>query len=409
MRKLNVAVIGLGSRGYGMMKRMATHPDVRIVAVCDEYADRVEKAVDHIKNTHGNDVLGSVDYKDILKHEGVEAVYVATAWESHVRIAIDALNAGIPTALEVGGAYSVEECWELVRAYEKTKTPFMFMENCCFGKDELLATSLARAGLLGEIVHCSGAYSHDLRAEITGGNINRHYRLRNYRLRNCENYPTHELGPIAKIMGINRGNRIVSVSSFATKAAGLKSYIEENKLWEKDETLKNTDFVQGDIVHTVLTCAGGQTIVLKLDTTLPRCYSRELSVRGTKGLYNMDSNSVFIDNKHEEGGFSSSDNFKKHFGSAEEYYDYLPDIWKNVTPEQLKAGHGGMDYFELRAFFESVLNGTEPPIDVYDAATWMAVSALSEQSVKMGGAPVAMPDFTCGEWVRREKLDVVKF
>jgi hypothetical protein len=68
-----------------------------------------------------------------------------------------------------------------------------------------------------------------------------------------------------------------------------------------------------------------------------------------------------------------------------------------------------MDFLVFSAYMESLVNGTEPPIDVYDAATWMAVSALSEQSVKMGGAPVAMPDFTCGEWVRREKLDVVKF
>ena len=408
MKKLRMGVIGLGGRGYGMMRGLSKHPEVEIVAVCDEYQDRVDRAVEYLNERFDYSVFGDVDYKKILDHEGVDAIYVATAWESHIRIAIDALKKGIPTALEVGGAYSVEECWELVRTWESTKTPFMFMENCCFGKDELLATSMARKGLFGEIIHCSGAYSHDLREEITSGNIKRHYRLRNYRLRNCENYPTHELGPIAKILDINRGNRIISVSSFATKAAGLKSYIEENKLWEQDETLANTEFAQGDVVHTILTCAGGQTIVLKLDTTLPRAYSRELNVRGTKGLYNMDSNSVFIDKKNEEGGFNASANFKKFFGNASEYEDSLPDIWKNVTPEQLKAGHGGMDYFELRCFIECVINGVEPPIDVYDAATWMAVSALSEQSIKMGGAPVAMPDFTCGEWVRRQRRDVVE-
>ena len=408
MKKLKIGVIGLGSRGYGMMKRIAKHPDIEVIAVCDEYPDRVEKALEHLRENYEYEVMGDVDYRKVLEVKDLEAVYVATAWESHVKIAIEALAKGIPTGLEVGGAYSIEECWDLVRTWEKTKTPFMFMENCCFGKDELLATSMARAGLFGEIIHCSGAYAHDLREEITNGNIKRHYRLRNYRLRNCENYPTHELGPIAKILDINRGNRILTVSSFATKAAGLKSYIEENKLWEQDPTLANTEFAQGDVVHTILTCAGGQTIVLKLDTTLPRSYSRELNVRGTKGLYNMDGNMVFIDKKHEEGGFNSGDNFKKYAGNTEEFEDYLPDIWKNVTPQQLKEGHGGMDYFELRAFFESVMNGTEPPIDVYDAATWMAVSALSEQSIKMGGAPVAMPDFTCGEWVRRERRDVVE-
>ena len=42
------------------------------------------------------------------------------------------------------------------------------------------------------------------------------------------------------------------------------------------------------------------------------------------------------------------------------------------------------------------------PIDVYDTAAWMAVTCLSEQSVALGGAPVAFPDFTNGKWIDRE-------
>ena len=49
------------------------------------------------------------------------------------------------------------------------------------------------------------------------------------------------------------------------------------------------------------------------------------------------------------------------------------------------------------------------PIDVYDAAAWMAVSALSEQSIALGGAPVAFPDFTGGAWVTRKPKDVAEY
>ena len=38
------------------------------------------------------------------------------------------------------------------------------------------------------------------------------------------------------------------------------------------------------------------------------------------------------------------------------------------------------------------------PIDVYDAAAWMAITALSEESIAQGGAPVSIPDFTRGRW-----------
>ena len=44
--------------------------------------------------------------------------------------------------------------------------------------------------------------------------------------------------------------------------------------------------------------------------------------------------------------------------------------------------------------------------DVYDAATWQAVSVLSEISISQGGAPQAMPDFTNGKWFRRPPKDV---
>ena len=41
------------------------------------------------------------------------------------------------------------------------------------------------------------------------------------------------------------------------------------------------------------------------------------------------------------------------------------------------------------------------PVDVYDAASWMVISALSEMSIAKGGAPIDIPDFTRGKWILR--------
>jgi len=60
-----------------------------------------------------------------------------------------------------------------------------------------------------------------------------------------------------------------------------------------------------------------------------------------------------------------------------------------------------MDYLVMRGFLEAVRNKTAPPIDTYDSATMMVVSVLSEQSIAMGGAPVPIPDFTDGKWIKR--------
>jgi len=352
-----------------------------------------------VKESRGNSPAGYTDSDALLADENVGIVIISAAWEAHVPLAIAAMRAGKITALEVGGAYSVEDCWQLVHTWEETKTPFMFLENCCYGEKELLATKLARIGILGEVVYCHGAYCHDLRAEICGGIKNRHYRLRNYLARNCDNYPTHNLGPIAKLLNINRGNRMLKLVSLGSKSRGLETYVSEH---EEYIHLKGKHFAQSDIVTTMITCADGTLITLKLDTTLPRAYSRELTVSGTKGIYSERGNIVLEDG----GDYDHDDTIELCRDSADKYKDLRPKIWKDITEGEIKAGHGGMDTLMLRSFFDAVREGKEMPIDVYDAASWMVITCLSEASIANGGMPVDIPDFTGGRWVMRESKDV---
>ena len=396
---LNACVIGLGNRGTHLTKYiLAPNPDVKIVALCDFYEDRAHRLDDMFP-----DARVFTNYKEALNTAGIDVAYVFTGWDTHAEISLYAMKKGIAVASEVGSEYSLENCFELVRTQETTGTPYMLMENCCWGKDELLATSIARKGLFGTIVHCQGAYAHDLRDEVAYGHVNRHYRFDNYKYRCLDNYPTHDFGPIAKLLDINRGNRVLSVSSFASKAAGLAEYIACRE--DSTEDMCNTVFKQGDIVTTVITCANGETVLLRLDTTLPRSYSREFTIRGTKGSYYQDTNSIFLDGDTEE--WSMPSHIKHTINNAENYEaEYMPKIWKEVTPEALSAGHGGMDYFAYKAFTDAIINKAPMPVDVYDSAVWQAIGVLSEKSIAAGGAPQAMPDFTHGQWITRKRLDV---
>ena len=393
MEKFRMGIIGLGNRGRGLQFTLLAMDDVEVVVLCDEYLDKAEYAASENEERTGKRPKVTTDYHEVLAMDDVDGVVVSTAWEPHVTIAIDAMKAGKPVCVEVGGAYSLNDCFNLVRTYEETKTPFMFLENCCFDETELWVTSMVRNGLYGEIVHCSGAYAHDLREEIIFGKENRHYRLRNYLNRNCENYPTHELGPIAKLLGINRGNRMVSLVSMASKAAGLEAFVKSRKD-RVDPELQGKKFMQGDIVTTIIKCAHGETIQLRLDTSLPRVYDRAFTVHGTKGY--SENKTMCLDGE-ERWRNMREDQFKK----------YLPDCWAMMTEEGKRLGHGGMDGIEFRLFVDCVRNGEEMPIDVYDAASWMCISCLTETSIAQGGMPQEIPDFTHGEWIRRPLKDVV--
>ena len=402
MDKIQLGFLGLGQRGRGLITNvLGNFPDVDIVAVCDEYADRTEDEAKRILEARGVEPAKYTHHSDLLSDPNVNTVIISASWEAHIPLAIEAMKKGKICGLEVGGGYSVDDCWALVRTWEETKTPFMFLENCCYGKDELIATRMARQGKLGEIVYAHGSYCHDLRWEICSGVKIRHYRLRNYLARNCDNYPTHNLGPIAKLLNINRGNRMLKLSSMASKARGLSEYVQGK---EEYAFLQDKHFAQGDVVCTNILCADGSLITLKLDTSLPRAYSREFTVSGTKGIFSVPDSVVLTDDmdfNHEVG-------MATYRGNAEQVYEEnMPGIWKSITKEQIEAGHGGMDTLELQAFFGAALSGEEMPIDVYDAASWMVITCLTEASIANGGMPIDIPDFTGGRWVLREPKDVI--
>jgi len=391
---INVVFVGLGGRGRGLLNMVLdTMPDVNVVGVCDLYEDRTENAKQDVIAKRGNTPVATLDYHELLKMEEVDAVITPSAWDAHIPICIDAMNAGKYVATEVGGAYSVDQCWELVKTYERTGVPCMMLENCCYGREELTVLNMIKKGLFGEIIHCEGGYEHDLRDEVALGHVNRHYRLDNYMNRNGELYPTHELGPIAKYLNINRGNRMISLTAMSSKARGLNAWINDNR--GADFENANFAFAQGDIVITCIKCAHGETIVLKHDTTLPRAYSRGNLVHGTKGIWSEDKYGCMFD-----GSCAGTASWAHTFTDMNTFFpEHEHPLWKDYSAV---GGHGGIDYLVMRGFVEAVKAGTQTPIDVYDTASWMVISCLSEDSIAMGSMPVAIPDFTNGKWIKRE-------
>lgn len=399
-KKVKLGVVGLGNRGKSMLETLFCVKDVEIKMVCDKYEDRMEAGLAKVNEDEARrawNCTATTDYREVIANPEVEAVVVFTSWVSHIDIAIASMKAGKRVAMEVGGSTSVENCWRLVHTSEETGVPCMMLENCCYGRYEMAILNMIKQGVFGEIIHCEGGYEHDLRDEICCGIENRHYRYDNYHYRNGENYPTHELGPIAKYLNINRGNRMLSLVSMASKSRGLHDWIVRNK-GENDPTA-STVFAQGDVVTTMIKCAGGETITLQLDTCLPRPYSRGGRVQGTRGIWMEVNNSIHIEGitPHKEGDWSHS------WESFDPYLEkYEHPLWVKYQQEGLVGGHDGMDYLVLSAFVESVKNQTPPPIDVYDTAAWMCITALSEESIALGSAPVAIPDFTDGKWMTRE-------
>lgn len=400
--KIRIGYIGLGRRGMTMLdKCFSEMNDVEIATICDTNDEKMIRGMKMLEGKGRSAPKLVNDYHEILDDASIDAVVIMTGWGMHIKCAIDSLKAGKYTAMEVGCAYDISECHALLSAYESTKAPLMMLENCCYGRREMMALRMAREGLFGEIVHCEGAYHHylndvELFMKNDEGTIDvDHYRLSEYTFRNAEQYPTHEFGPISKLLGINRGNRVLTVSSFSSKARGLEAYMRKNEI--HGHPFSNAKFSQGDIVTTVIKCAGGETIVLRLDTTLPlNMYSRSFTVRGTEGMCEEAAKNICT---YHINGITEKNSFNNEQEMFERFDHPLHQEYVKLGE---RGGHGGMDWLVCRAFIESVKNGIDTPIDIYDTLTWLAIGPLSEQSIALGGTPVYMPDFTYGKWMNRE-------
>lgn len=410
--KIKLGFIGVGARGMATLTLALQRKDVEVVSVCDIDEIQMQAASERVvKSGQTKPQLfsnGPYDYQNLLTKSKPDAVIISTPWEWHTPMALDAISQKIAVGCEVAGAFSLEECWQLVRAVEANETPFMVLENVCYRRDVLAVLQMVRANLFGEIIHLEGGYQHDLRAvkfnngkQLYGGGVEfgekayseAKWRTQHSVHRNGDLYPTHGIGPIHNFLNINRGNRLVKMSSMASKSKGLHDYVVSHPAGGENHPNAKVTFKLGDIVVSTIQTQNGETIILTHDTNLPRPYSLGFRVQGTKGLWMDVNKSIYVE------GISPSHQWE----NAAPYLDkYDHPLWKKYGDMVSTAGHGGMDFFVLHAFIEALKNDKPMPLDIYDHATWAAITCLSEQSIAEGGTVQYFPDFTNGKWMHKK-------
>lgn len=412
--KVRIGIIGVGLRGQEHLELLLKRKDVDVVAFCD-VDDRMIVSAKELINASGKKMpqlyTGDIyAWKIMLEKEKLDAVLIATPWEWHKPMIIGAIESGIKyVATEVILGISLQDHWDVVKTAEKYNAHVMMLENVCYRRDVMAVLNMVRQGLFGELIHLQGGYQHDLREVKFNDGIHAYgygvefgekafsearWRTEHSVHRNGDLYPTHGIGPIAHYLNINRGNRFVSLSSFSSKSRGLHNYIVKNG--GENHPNAKVKFNLGDVVTTHIKCANGETVLLQHDTNLPRPYSLGFRVQGTQGLWMDVNKGIYIEGKSQ----------KPHQWDAQkEWLDkYDHPLWARWINETEGAGHGGMDFFVVHAFIESVKRKTHTPMDVYDAAAWSAISPLSEQSIELGNQTVEFPDFTGGQWMYKKPV-----
>jgi predicted dehydrogenase len=399
--EVRIGFVGVGGQGAAHVRNMLQIPGVRVTAICDIVDERVKLMQKMVVAAGQREPAGYArgprDFERLCETEDVDLVFNSTPWEWHVPVCTAAMKNDKHAATEVPAAMTLDDCWALVEHAEKYRKHCVMMENCNYGRPELMVLNMVRQGAFGEILHAEGGYLHDLRsvkfASVGEGLWRRAWATK----RNGNLYPTHGLGPVANCMDINRGDRFDYLVSMSGPSRGLQQWAQEH--FSADAPQRSERYILGDVNVSLIRTARGRTIIVSHDTNLPRPYSRIHLVQGTRGLFQGYPDRVYVEGRSPLHQWEPAEKYRT---------EYEHPLWTDLTSQAEGAGHGGMDYIEDYRLIKCLREGLPTDMNVYDAASLSAVVQLSEQSNARRSSAVDFPDFTRGRWKSAAPLGVVR-
>ena len=400
--------IGLGMRGPDAVRRFTYIDGAKVVALCDLEADRVARSQEILAGRGkpaAAEYSGEDGWKQLCERDDIDLVYICTNWQTHVEMAVYAMECGKHVAVEVPAAMSVAECWRLVDTSERTRKHCMMLENCVYDFFELTCLNMAQQGLFGEVLHAEGAYIHNL--EPFWDYYHDNWRLDFNQKHSGDVYATHGFGPDCQVLNIHRGDKLEYLVSMDTKSVvGLEV---------AKEKMGVDTFANGDQTSTLVKTRNGKTVLIQHNVYTPRPYDRMYQLVGTKGFADKYPNSAFAFEPDQIADAAAEyDNLSSHSYVPREVRDSLMAKYKHPIAKEIEekarevGGHGGMDFIMDYRLVWCLRNGKPLDMDVYDAAEWSCLGELTAASIANGSKPVKIPDFTRGRWNKVDGLKVAE-
>jgi predicted dehydrogenase len=374
---IRVGVVGLGGRGLGWIRNLQRVPGFRIVAVCDPIAALHPPALAALAAPDGVAVYER--YDDLLGDANVESVALCVRCEAQGAMAAQALEAGKHVSAEVPAAHTLEDCWRIVLAAERSGRVYHLAEQTRYWGFVEAWRALVAAGRLGRITLCEGQYFHyrpnAMFKDFATGRFFRPDEVAAHpearptwsQLMPPIHYLPHELSPMLKVLD----DRVTEVVAMST---GSPSYA-------------HPEIAQPDMQMALMKTERGAILRLAKSSAQPhpeRNY-HWYQVLGTRGRVE----------------WKRADRDRPKLWLADgQMHDLAAVDWRyeraDAPPEARSSGHGDADYYVHVAFRDAVLAGRPAELDVYGAMDTAAPAILAAASIARGGVPLAVPDFRPG-------------
>lgn len=329
--KLKMAIVGAGIWGENHIKIYQSHPFAEVVAVCDQMYDKAKELADRYDI---NKVYS--DYEEMFKESGCDAVAIVTPDFAHADIAIAAANNKKHMLIEKPLATSRKDVVNMMEAIEKNGVRAMVDLHNRWSPPFNAAYEAVKRGDLGEVY---SAYS----------------RLNDIKWVATDMLPWASTSSILWFLGSHSLDTLRWF--FNDEVARVYSVSREGILKGQgvdtvDEYLTTIEFSRGGVAQME---NGWIT-----PNANPCVNDIKFNVLGTKGMISIDA---------------SNHNLIQMYTDEKVV---VPDV---IVQNNIFGEPKGFAFESIKKFVDCVLDGTEFPVTVFDAAnTSIAILAIMESA-----------------------------
>ena len=238
--KINIGVIGTGSRGGGMIPFINQIDGLNVTACCDVLPFRLDEGL----SKTGSKTKGYTAYQSLLDNKDIDAVLIATPFNTHSKIAIDAVDAGKHVYCEKTMAKGLSGIEALVN--KVTASDVIFQTGHQYHSSRLYShvVELIKNGEIGKVTsfECQWNRNGDWRRNIPDPSLERAINWRMYREYSgglTAELSSHQIDFVNWVLGENP-NKIMGTGGVNYWKDGRETYDNTHLIYEYPSGVKAT-------------------------------------------------------------------------------------------------------------------------------------------------------------------------
>lgn len=363
--------IGIVGGRFGSSFQWHLDPQCEVGAVCDLNAERLQRLseVYRCPNTFK-------DFRQMLKHPGLNAVGVFTPAPLHAWMVITAMRAGKHVISAVPAAMTEEELGEILETVRATGMKYMMAETSYYRQEVITCREWAKQGKFGTIFYSEAEYHHegllDLMFDDRGLPTWRHGFPPMH-------YPTHSTGIVIPVTG----ERLTEVTAigWGDNHEILKTNQYRNPFWNTTALFKTSGGHSARIAVYWHVAAGGTERGAFYGDRMSYIMDRPEGSPNTVFEISKDGKTVIDSNGYPEGKLS------RRAYTEPDHMQSLP------APMRVKTGHGNSHTFLSHEFVSAIVEDRHPAVNIWEAIAYTLPGIVAHESALRGGETLKIRDY----------------